>query len=259
MSVGVAPNSIQERALSSEYLQPTEYMRPNQPLLRRAVLQQQQYGPHRRHSIANMDLDTNHHRRYEFSSSVLPLPPPPPPVLSTGHYSAPSSPPTVQNRLAKPYQRPPYTKKSAIYQEEEHLLRNMRRHSSAYQQDKDIAEKRRLSLYSVMPSGKSDEDIEEDEDDEYHKKKTEETEGFYSRSPELRISHKLAERKRRKEMKELFDELKNVLPVDKSIKTSKWEILTKAVEYISVLRNRDYNMEQELMALKQELESVKNS
>ncbi|KAI8377194.1 hypothetical protein EDC96DRAFT_435955 [Choanephora cucurbitarum] len=81
----------------------------------------------------------------------------------------------------------------------------------------------------------------------------------YSRSPELRVSHKLAERKRRKEMKDLFDELRDSLPVEKSTKTSKWEILSKAVEYISMLKRRDYDMENEIAGLRRELEMIKRS
>ncbi|KAG5462130.1 MAG: hypothetical protein BJ554DRAFT_5574 [Olpidium bornovanus] len=49
----------------------------------------------------------------------------------------------------------------------------------------------------------------------------------YARDPENRHTHKLAERKRRREMRDLFDELRDSLPYDSSSKASKWEILSK--------------------------------
>ncbi|GJJ67876.1 hypothetical protein EMPS_00222 [Entomortierella parvispora] len=79
----------------------------------------------------------------------------------------------------------------------------------------------------------------------------------YSRSPELRVSHKLAERKRRKEMKELFDELRDSLPVDRSLKTSKWEILSKAVDFIAGMKANHDELNNEVEMLRREVARLK--
>ncbi|KAJ7591013.1 hypothetical protein C8J56DRAFT_858405 [Mycena floridula] len=76
----------------------------------------------------------------------------------------------------------------------------------------------------------------------------------YSRSPELRVSHKLAERKRRKEMKELFDELRDHLPADRGMKASKWEILSKAIDFVGQLKQNHQEMAREIEMLRHELD-----
>ncbi|WRT63269.1 uncharacterized protein IL334_000172 [Kwoniella shivajii] len=76
----------------------------------------------------------------------------------------------------------------------------------------------------------------------------------FSRSPELRVSHKLAERKRRKEMKELFDELRDELPSDRGMKASKWEILSKAIDHIRQLKTNQDQMLREIDHLRREVD-----
>ncbi|KAL2127337.1 hypothetical protein VTI74DRAFT_10890 [Chaetomium olivicolor] len=85
----------------------------------------------------------------------------------------------------------------------------------------------------------------------------------YSRTPELRVSHKLAERKRRTEMKELFDQLRDLMPQERGSKASKWEILTKAIaehqrqnELIRQLQHVNANQASEIEMLRRELERM---
>lgn len=61
------------------------------------------------------------------------------------------------------------------------------------------------------------------------------------RSEDHRLSHKLAERKRRKEMKDVFDNLKDALPPGVP-KSSKWEILNEASVAIDDLLEQEQNL-----------------
>ncbi|KAF8639655.1 hypothetical protein AX17_000920 [Amanita inopinata Kibby_2008] len=82
----------------------------------------------------------------------------------------------------------------------------------------------------------------------------------YSRSPELRVSHKLAERKRRREMKDLFDELRDQLPADRGMKASKWEILSKgkySIDFVTQLKQSHQDMIREIEMLRHELDVVR--
>lgn len=85
----------------------------------------------------------------------------------------------------------------------------------------------------------------------------------YSRTPELRVSHKLAERKRRTEMKELFEQLRDLMPQERGSKASKWEILSKAitehqrlVDHLKHMSNLYQSSNNEVEALRREMERL---
>ena len=68
------------------------------------------------------------------------------------------------------------------------------------------------------------------------------------RQPQLKYSHKIAERKRRKDMNDTFDELRSILNVQ-NVKMSKWEILMTASDSINELEavKQDLSLERETL------------
>lgn len=72
------------------------------------------------------------------------------------------------------------------------------------------------------------------------------------------MTHKIAERKRRKEMKDLFDELKEFLPIDRGPKTSKGDILSKAVIQLQSLHREREHLIEALEAAHHELNQLRS-
>jgi len=59
-------------------------------------------------------------------------------------------------------------------------------------------------------------------------------------------------------MKELFDELRDQLPADRSMKASKWEILSKAIDHIHLLSNNLQESQRQVEMMRMELEKSRS-
>lgn len=91
---------------------------------------------------------------------------------------------------------------------------------------------------STASSSNTSSNMASDSDDDNDDTLDEQTLGSMPAQEQLKYSHKLAERKRRREMKLVFDALRCELPGGAEQRLSKWEILSKTCDFIDRMEAR---------------------